>query len=269
MRGADLTPKHFLWTIDGKVATLTLNRPEKKNPLTFESYAELRDTFRTLKDVEDVKTIVITGAGENFCSGGDVNEIIGPLLDRDLNGLREFTHLTGDVIIGMLTCPQVIVAAIDGVCVGAGAALAMASDLRFGTERSKIAFLFVKVGLAGCDMGVSTILPRIIGHGRAAELLYTGRALPGPEALAWGFYNQMCDPGSLLEEATSFARKVADGPTFSHHVTKQMLVKEWDMNLIDAIRAEAEAQAICMDKNDFRRAYEAFVKKEKPKFEGD
>jgi enoyl-CoA hydratase/carnithine racemase len=269
MRGADFKPKHFLWSVDDRVATVTFNRPEKKNPLTFESYAELRDTFRQLGDVEDVKAIVITGAGGNFCSGGDVHEIIGPLVEMDSAGLHEFTKMTGDLIIAMITCPQVVIAAIDGICVGAGAAIAQASDLRFGTERSKVAFLFVKVGLAGCDMGVSTMLPRIIGHGRAAELLYTGRVMPGSQAFEWGFYNRVYDPEQLLGEAQSFAKTIAHGPTLAHATTKRMLVKEWDMDLIDAINAEAEAQAVCMETRDFRRAYEAFVKKETPKFEGD
>ena len=269
MRGTDIKPTHFLWSIDGKVATITLNRPEKKNPLTFESYAELRDTFQKLTDVEDIKSVVITGAEANFSSGGDVHEIIGPLVEMDRNGLRDFSQMTGDLIIAILRCPQVIVAAIDGVCVGAGAAIAQACDLRFGTERSKVAFLFVKVGLAGCDMGTCIILPRIIGQGRAAELLYTGRSMSGQEALEWGFYNRLCAPQDLLSEAQSFAKTIAAGPTFAHAVTKKMFVKEWDMDVIKAIKAEAEAQAVCMETRDFRRAYEAFIKKETPKFEGD
>jgi enoyl-CoA hydratase/carnithine racemase len=269
LHAADIKPKHFLWSVDGKVATLTLNRPEKKNPLTFDSYAELVDTFQRLQEVDDVKAVVITGAGNNFCSGGDVHEIIGPLLERDSKGRREFTRMTGDVITSMQSCPQVIVAAIDGVCVGAGAAIAMGSDIRFGTDRSKVAFLFVRVGLAGCEMGACAMLPRIIGLGRAAELLYTGRAMRGPEALEWGFYNSICLPQQLLREAQTFAAEIASGPTFAHAMTKKMLLEEWDMGLFDAIQTEAAAQAVCMETKDFRRAYDAFVKKQKPTFEGD
>jgi len=269
MNGSDFKPKHFLWTVEDRVATVTLNRPEKKNPLTFESYAELRDTFGQLPEVDDVKAVVITGAGGNFSSGGDVHEIIGPLVKMDSDGLREFTKMTGDLIIAMLSCPQVIVAAIDGVCVGAGAAIAQASDIRFGTEQSKVAFLFVKVGLAGCDMGACAMLPRIIGQGRAAELLYTGRTMKGSQAFKWGFYNRLCEPELLQQEALSFAQRISEGPTMAHAMTKKMLAEEWDMGLIDAVEAEAEAQALCMETNDFRRAYEAFVNKDTPKFEGD
>ena len=227
------------------------------------------DTFRALADNKDVKSVVVTGAGGNFCSGGDVHEIIGPLLERDAKGLREFTDMTGDLVIAIMSCPQVVVAAIDGVCVGAGAAIAMASDLRFGTERSLIAFLFVKVGLSGCDMGACSILPRIIGQGRAAELLYTGRIMHGEEARHVGFLNKICREEDLQADAAGFARKVADGPTLAHAMTKRMLVREWDMNAIDAVREEAAAQAECMETNDFRRAYDAFVNKQTPKFEGD
>lgn len=269
MHGREFEPKHFLWSLHDRVATITLNRPDKKNPLTFDSYAELRDTFRGLGDADDVKAVVITGAGGNFCSGGDVHEIIGPLLEKDEAGLREFTHLTGDLIISMLECPQVIVAAIDGVCVGAGAAIAMASDMRIGTERSKVAFLFVKVGLAGCDMGACAMLPRIIGQGRASELLYTGRVMRGEEALRTGFYNRVVAEEELLETATTFAQDLAKGPTFAHAMTKKMLRVEWDMGLVDAVRAEADAQAVCMQTKDFRRAYDAFVRKETPTFEGN
>lgn len=269
MRGSDFKPKHFLWSVEGKVATVTLNRPERKNPLTFESYAELRDTFQRLREVDDVKSVVITGARGNFCSGGDVHEIIGPLVEMDSDGLREFTRMTGDVVIAIQSCPQVVVAAIDGVCVGGGAAIAMAADLRCGTERSKVAFLFVKVGLAGCDMGACAVLPRIVGHGRAAELLYTGRSMGGAEALEWGFYNRLSTPDALQEDARSLAQKIAAGPTFAHKMTKTMLVREWNMGVTEAIEAEAEAQAVCMETKDFRRAYDAFVNKEKPKFEGD
>jgi len=269
MTGSSFKPKHFLWTVDDGVATITINRPEKKNPLTFDSYAELRDTFRQIGEFKDVSCVVVTGGGNNFCSGGDVNEIIGPLVEMDRAGLREFTTMTGELIIAMLECPRVIVAAIDGVCVGAGAAVAQACDIRFGTERSKVAFLFVKVGLAGCDMGACTLLPRIIGQGRAAELLYTGRVMNGVEAIDWGFYNAICASSEVLAEAQSFAATIASGPTVAHAMTKKMLVKEWDMGLVDAVRAEAEAQALCMETRDFRRAYEAFVNRQTPKFQGD
>jgi enoyl-CoA hydratase/carnithine racemase len=266
-------PKHFLLGVDGKVATFTLNRPDRKNPLTFESYAELRDTFRDLQTAKEIKTVVITGAGENFSSGGDVHEIIGPLVEMkrkgDHEGLLRFTQMTGDLVKAMRACPQPIVAAIDGICVGAGAILAMASDLRYGTERSKVAFLFVRVGLAGADMGACNMLPRIIGAGRAAELLYTGRTMDGAEAERWGFFNKLCKPENVLSEATALAKSLADGPTFAHAMTKRCIHAEWDMGIDEAISAEAEAQAICMRSNDFERAYEAFVAKQKPKFEGD
>jgi enoyl-CoA hydratase/carnithine racemase len=272
----DLTgfqPRHFLWRTDGRVATITLNRPERKNPLTFDSYAELRDTFRRLADDRRFKAIVITGAGENFCSGGDVHEIIGPLVQMrragDEAGLRRFTQMTGDLVKAMRACPQPIIAAIDGVCAGAGAILAMASDLRYGTARSKVAFLFVRVGLSGADMGACNLLPRIIGSGRAADLLYTGRTMEGTEAERWGFYNKLCEPENVLTEAEATARALADGPTFAHAMTKRCLHNEWNMGIDEAITAEAEAQAICMQTNDFERAYEAFVAKRKPKFEGD
>ena len=266
-------PKHFLLEVDGKVATFALNRPDRKNPLTFESYAELRDTFRDLQAANEIKTVVITGAGENFSSGGDVHEIIGPLVEMkrkgDHAGLLKFTQMTGDLVKAMRACPQPIVAAIDGICVGAGAILAMASDLRYGTERSKVAFLFVRVGLAGADMGACNMLPRIIGAGRAAELLYTGRSMDGAEAERWGFFNKLCKPENVLNEATALAKTLADGPTFAHAMTKRCIHSEWDMGIDEAITAEAEAQAICMRTNDFERAYEAFVAKQKPRFEGD
>ena len=266
-------PKHFLLKVEGKVATFTLNRPDRKNPLTLDSYAELRDTFRDLTRVNDIKTVVITGAGENFSSGGDVHEIIGPLVEMKRNGdyagLLKFTQMTGDLVKAMRACPQPIVAAIDGICVGAGAILAMASDIRYGTERSKVAFLFVRVGLAGADMGACNMLPRIVGAGRAAELLYTGRAMDGAEAERWGFFNKLCAPEHVLAEATAVAKSLADGPTFAHTMTKRCIHSEWDMGIDEAISAEAEAQAICMRTNDFERAYEAFVAKQKPKFEGD
>jgi len=254
---------------EDNVVTLTLNRPERKNPLTFESYAELRDYFRGLKDDRRIKAVVITGEGGNFCSGGDVREIIGPLTQRSAEQLLEFTQMTGDLVKSMRACPQPIVAAIDGVCAGAGAILAMASDLRYGTARSKVAFLFVRVGLAGCDMGACAMLPRIIGFGRAAELLYTGRAVAGEEALAWGFYNAIHDPERVLPAALEVAHALAKGPTVAHAMTKHMLHEEWDMPLDAAIDAEARAQGVCMQSKDFRRAYEAFIAGERPVFAGD
>ena len=260
---------HFLWEVAGKVATLTLDRPERKNPLTFDSYAELRDLFRGLTEALDVKCVVIRGAGDNFCSGGDVHEIIGPLTKMDTAGLARFTTMTGDLVKAMRACPQPIVAAIDGACAGAGAIIAMACDLRLGTPRSKVAFLFTRVGLAGCDMGACAILPRIVGQGRAAELLFTGRSMAGDEAGAWGFYNRLCAPQSLLAEAQALARELASGPTFAHAMTKKMLHREWNMGIDEAIDAEAEAQAICMTTRDFKRAYEAFAARRKPVFEGD
>jgi enoyl-CoA hydratase/carnithine racemase len=266
-------PRHFLWQVDGRVATVTLDRPERKNPLTLESYAELRDTFRNLVYADSIKTVVITGAGGNFCSGGDVHEIIGPLVEMqrkdDMAGLLAFTRMTGDLVKAMRACPQPIVAAIDGVCAGAGAILAMASDLRYGTARSKVAFLFVRVGLAGADMGACNMLPRIVGAGRAAELLYTGRAMDGAEAERWGFFNKLCEPDRVLAEAQAAARALADGPTFAHAMTKRCIHQEWSMGVDEAIEAEAQAQAICMQTRDYERAYEAFVKKAKPVFEGN
>ena len=270
---ASYRPKHFLWSLDGKVATITLNRPERKNPLTFESYAELRDTFRELVYSEIVKVVMITGAGGNFCSGGDVHEIIGPLVRMqeagDMRGLLDFTRMTGDLVKAMRACPQVIVAAVDGICAGAGAILAMASDLRLGTAQSKLAFLFVRVGLAGADMGACNILPRIVGAGRAAELLFTGRAIDGSEAERWGFYNRLCAPDRLDAEALELARALAAGPTFAHAMTKRCIHQEWSLSIDDAIEAEAEAQAICMQTKDYGRAYRAFVAKERPVFEGN
>ncbi len=262
-------PTHFRWSFEERVATVTLDRPEKKNALTFESYAELRDTFQALRRTPEVKSVVLTGEGGNFCSGGDVHEIIGPLVRMNDAELRSFTQMTGDLVIAMLTCPQVVVAAIDGVCVGAGAAIAMASDVRMGTARSKVAFLFVRVGLAGCDMGACAMLPRIVGHGRAAELLYTGRSVGGEEAQRIGFFTRLCDAERLSNEASSFARDIAAGPTAAHAVTKRMLLEEWNMDVIAAIHAEAREQAGLMRTNDFRRAYDAFVRKESPRFEGD
>lgn len=267
--GAKYKPKHFLWQLDGKVATLTLNRPDRKNPITFESYAEMRDTFRNLVNSDDVKAVVVTGAGGNFCSGGDVNDIIGPLVAMDMPDLLKFTRMTGDLVKAIRNCPQPVVAAIDGICAGAGACIAMAADLRLGTEQSKVAFLFTRVGLAGCDMGACAMLPRIIGQGRAAELLFTGRGMGGADAERWGFYNRICEPESLLENAQTMAARLADGPTFAHGVTKMMMNKEWDMNLDEFIEAEAQAQAICMQTKDFERAYTAFVNKKTPVFKGD
>ena len=266
-------PQHFLWALEGKVATITLNRPERKNPLTFESYAELRDTFRNLTYAGDVKVVVITGAGGNFCSGGDVHEIIGPLVEMqrkdDMPGLLEFTRMTGDLVKAMRACPQTIISAVDGICAGAGSIIAMASDLRYGTPQSKVAFLFVRVGLAGADMGACNILPRIIGAGRAAELLYTGRSMDGAEAERWGFYNKLCEPGKLASDATALALSIAAGPTFAHGMTKRCIHQEWSMGIDDAIEAEAQAQAICMQTKDYERAYQAFVARQKPVFEGD
>ncbi len=270
---ANFKPRHFVWQLDGKVVTITLNRPERKNPLTLESYGELRDTFRDLVYADAVKSVVITGAGGNFCSGGDVHEIIGPLVEMQRNGdtasLLAFTRMTGDLVKAMRACPQPIVAAVDGICAGAGAILAMASDLRLGTARSKVAFLFVRVGLAGADMGACNILPRIIGAGRAAELLYTGRSIDGNEAERWGFYNRLCEPDAVLGEAQALAKSLADGPTFAHAMTKRCLHQEWSMGIEEAIEAEAQAQAICMQTKDYERAYEAFVRKDRPVFQGN
>jgi enoyl-CoA hydratase/carnithine racemase len=270
---ANFTPKHFLWQRDGKVATITLNRPERKNPLTLESYGELRDTFRDLVYASEIKTVVVTGAGGNFCSGGDVHEIIGPLVEMqrkdDMHSLLAFTRMTGDLVKAMRACPQPIVAAVDGVCAGAGAILAMASDLRYGTAQSKVSFLFVRVGLAGADMGACNMLPRIVGSGRAAELLYTGRSMDGAEAERWGFYNKLCEPNALVGEAQALAKSLADGPTFAHAMTKRCIHQEWSMGIDDAIEAEAQAQAICMQTKDYERAYEAFVAKRRPVFEGN
>ena len=266
---ARFEPQHFQWTLQGRVGIITLNRPERKNPLTFESYAELRDFFRALVGVREVRALVITGAGGNFCSGGDVHEIIGPLTRMDAAGLRKFTQMTGDLVKAMRACPQPIVAAVDGVCAGAGAILAMSSDFRLGTPRAKTAFLFTRVGLAGCDMGACAILPRIIGQGRASELLFTGRSMLADEGLAWGFFNRLVAPETVLAESLALATEIAQGPTFAHAMTKKMLHAEWSMTVDEAIDAEAEAQAVCMETQDFHRAYHAFVAKQKPKFEGD
>ena len=260
---------HFLWHVDNGVATITLDRPERKNPLTFDSYAELRDLFAALKYADDVKVVLIAGGGDNFCSGGDVHEIIGPLVRLKAPELLLFTRMTGDLVKTMRACPQPIVAAVDGVCAGAGAIVAMASDLRLGTARSKTAFLFNRVGLAGCDMGACAILPRIIGQGRASELLYTGRSLGGEEGERWGWFNRLCDPPTLRADALALARDLAAGPTFANGITKAMLHQEWAMTIEQALEAEAQAQAICMLTEDFARAYRAFVAKQKPRFEGN
>ncbi|MCY4476696.1 MAG: enoyl-CoA hydratase family protein [Gammaproteobacteria bacterium] len=263
------SPEHFLMELRGRVAVITLNRPERKNPLTFDSYAELRDTFRAVDLEGSARAVVISGAGDNFCSGGDVHEIIGPLLEMDGVGLLEFTRMTGDLVKAMRSCPLPVIAAIDGVCAGAGAAIAMAADLRVGTARSRTAFLFARVGLAGCDMGACALLPRIIGQGRATELLLTGRSMGGEEARETGFFNRVVEPEQLLEKSLEWAGQLASGPGFAHAVTKNQLNLEWDMPLDQAIESEAQAQAICMQTNDFRRAYEAFVRREKPQFMGD
>jgi enoyl-CoA hydratase/carnithine racemase len=266
----DYTARHFRFEADadGRMATITLDRPAKKNPLTFESYAELRDLFRGLVYADDVRAVTVTGAGGNFSSGGDVHEIIGPLTRMTMPELLAFTRMTGDLVLAMRRAPQPIVAAVDGVCAGAGAMVALAADVRFGTPRAKTAFLFARVGLAGCDMGACTLLPRTIGQGRAAELLFTGRTMSADEGLAWGFFNRLSSGGDVLAEAQTFARELADGPSFAHAMTKKLLHQEWAMDLDAAIEAEAQAQAICMQTADFRRAYEAFVAKRAPKFEG-
>jgi enoyl-CoA hydratase/carnithine racemase len=266
---AQYQARHFLWQAEDGMATIILNRPEKKNPLTFDTYAELRDLFRGLSSATDVKALVVVGAGRNFCSGGDVHEIIGPLTDMPVAELLAFTRMTGDLVRAMRACPQPIVAAIDGICAGAGAMIALASDFRFGTPQCKTAFLFSRVGLAGCDMGACTLLPRTIGQGRASELLYTGRAMNAEEGLQWGFFNALHASDGVLPAAQALARQLADGPTFAHAMTKKMLHQEWAMDLDTAIEAEARAQAICMQTEDFRRAYRAFVAKQKPTFEGN
>ncbi len=267
---ADYEAQHFSWQCDESgVATVTLNRPERKNPLTFDSYGELRDLFNGLRYATDVKAVVLAGEGGNFCSGGDVHDIIGPLTRMSMPELLEFTRMTGDLVKAMRTCPQPVVGAIDGVCAGAGAMMALACDLRFGTPLTKTAFLFTRVGLAGADMGACALLPRVIGQGRASELLFTGRAMTAQEGLSWGFFNALHDSGELLVKAHAMARELAAGPTFAHGMTKNMLNQEWAMTIEQAIEAEAQAQAICMQTQDFRRAYEAFAAKQKPVFGGD
>ena len=266
-------PRSFDWHLDGAVATITLARPDRKNPLTFDSYAELRDTFQELARGgtlgEAVKAVVFGSNGGNFCSGGDVHEIIGPLLDRDMRGLLAFTRMTGDLVKAIRKCPQPVLAAIDGICVGAGAMIALAADLRFATPAAKTAFLFTRVGLAGCDMGACALLPRVIGQGRAADLLYSGRTMTADEGERWGFYNRLVAADALQAETVAYARQLAAGPTFAHMMTKTMLDQEWSMSVDQAIEAEAQTQAICMQTRDFRRAYDAFAAKGKPVFQGD
>lgn len=269
VKGADFKPKHFSWKVEDKVATITLNRPERKNPLTFQSYGELRDTFRELQYAKDVKAVVITGAGGNFSSGGDVREIIGPLFEMKVDEILEFNRMAGDLVKAMRYCPQPIVAAVDGVCAGAGAILAMVADLRYGTPRATVGFLFARIGLPGCDMGACNILPRIVGSGRAAELLYRGRMIKADEALAIGFFNGLSDPAKVVEEATEVAKELALGPAMAHSITKRMIHKEWDMNIDEAVESEGQAMALAMFSQDYRRAYDAFLKKQAPKFEGN
>ncbi|SDE03467.1 Enoyl-CoA hydratase/carnithine racemase [Paracidovorax valerianellae] len=263
------TAQHFAWHFDRGVGTITLDRPERKNPLTFQSYAELRDFFGALRTATDVKAVVVTGAGGNFCSGGDVHEIIGPLTGMSMPELLEFTRMTGDLVKAIRACPQPVLGAIDGICAGAGAMVALACDLRYGTPAARTAFLFTRVGLAGADMGACALLPRMIGQGRASELLFTGRAMTAQEGLAWGFFNGLHESADLLAQVQGLARTLAEGPTFAHGMTKTMLGQEWSMTIDQAIEAEAQAQAICMQTQDFRRAYEAFAAKQKPVFAGD
>ena len=269
MKLADLSPKHFLWEVTDRVAVVRLDRPDRKNPLTFDSYAELRDTFRALVYAEDVDVVVFASNGGNFCSGGDVHDIIGPLIGLPMKDLLAFTRMTGDLVKAMISCGKPVIAAVDGVAVGAGAILAMAADLRLATPEAKCAFLFTRVGLAGCDMGACAMLPRIVGQGRAAELLYTGRVMSGAEGERWGFWNSLHEADALEAEAMILARRLASGPTFAHGMTKTQLNQEWNMGLEQAIEAEAQAQAICMQTRDFERAYRAFAAKEKPVFAGD
>ena len=267
MKGSE--PKHFRLDIVGDVAVVRLDRPERKNPLTFDSYAELRDWFRDLHYADDIGAVVFASNGGNFCSGGDVHDIIGPLLKMDMKELMRFTRMTGDLVKAMVNCGKPVIAAIDGVCAGAGAIIAMSSDIRFATPEAKTAFLFSRVGLAGCDMGACAILPRIIGQGRAADLLYSGRSMSAEEGFAWGFHNRVVEADKLEAEAVAYAQRLAEGPNFGHMMTKTMLAQEWSMSIEQAIEAEAQAQAICMQTRDFQRAYEAFAAKQKPVFEGD
>lgn len=265
----ELQPKHFNWRLEGKTAVISLNRPDRKNPLTFESYAELRNMFRELVYADNIHALVVTSNGGNFCSGGDVHEIIAPLTKMDMKELLAFTRMTGDLVKAMINCGKPIISAIDGICVGAGAIIAMASDIRYASPNAKTAFLFTRVGLAGCDMGACAMLPRIIGQGRAAELLYSGRSMSANEGHQWGFYNKIVEADKLEQAAIEFAVRLADGPTFAHGITKTQLNQEWSMGLEQAIEAEAQAQAICMQTQDFKRAYVAFSEKKTPKFEGN
>ena len=269
MTMSDFKPEHFNWATQNGVAVITLKGTERKNPITFDSYAELGQTFRQLERARDIKVVVFGSNGGNFCSGGDVHDIIGPLTSRDMKGLLEFTRMTGELVKAMRACPQPIIAAIDGVCVGAGAMIALFSDIRFGTPQAKTAFLFTRVGLAGCDMGACALLPRVIGHGRASELLYTGRVMSAEEGERWGFFNRIVAADKLEAESMALAQQLASGPTFAHGMTKTMLHQEFAMPLDEAIEAEALAQAVCMQTKDFRRAYEAFVAKQKPQFAGN
>lgn len=266
---ADYKPEHFLLQVDGRIATVTLNRPEQKNPLTFQSYRELTDFFRACAMDDQVTTIVVTGAGGNFSSGGDVFEIIGPLIEMDTKGLTSFTRMTGDLVKAMRACPQPIIAAVEGICAGAGAIMAMASDMRLAATGAKVGFLFNKVGLAGCDMGACAILPRIIGQARASELLYTGRFMSAEEGERWGFFSRIVAADEVLPQAQALARSISEGPTYANTMTKRMLSMEWAMSIEEAIEAEAVAQALCMTTEDFSRAYHAFANKQKPKFEGN
>jgi len=265
----DLQSPHLNWRVAGSIAVVSLTRPERKNPLTFDSYAELRDAFRGLAGDEGIKALVFASNGGNFSSGGDVHDIIGPLLTRDMKGLLAFTRMTGDLVKAMRACPQPVVAAVDGVCVGAGAMIALAADLRIATPAARTAFLFTRVGLAGCDMGACAMLPRVVGHGRASELLFTGRTMSAEEGERWGFFNRIVAADALETEAIALAQQLAEGPTFAHMMTKTMLNQEWSMTLDQAIEAEAHAQAICMQSEDFKRAYHAFVERQKPQYSGD
>jgi enoyl-CoA hydratase/carnithine racemase len=265
---SDYQAKHFLWRVEQSVGYITLNLPERKNPLTFDSYAELRDLFRGLVYDQEIRAVVIDGAGGNFSSGGDVHDIIGPLTRMSMPELLTFTRMTGDLVKAIRGCPQIVIAAVDGICAGAGAIVAMVADLRIGTPQAKTAFLFTRVGLAGCDMGACAILPRLIGQGRAAELMFTGRAMTAEEGERWGFFNQLVTPEQLMAEATRLARSLANGPMFAHSMTKNMLNQEWNMSIEQALEAEAQAQAICMQTEDFRRAFAAFSAKHKPEFVG-
>jgi len=269
MNMSDFKPQHFNWRVHNGVAVIALKGVERKNPITFDSYAELGETFRALSQSDDIKAIVFGSNGGNFCSGGDVHDIIGPLLKRDMKGLLEFTRMTGELVKAMRACPQPLIAAIDGICVGAGAMIALFCDIRFGTPQAKTAFLFTRVGLAGCDMGACALLPRVVGHGRASELLYTGRVMTADEGERWGFFNRIVDAGRLETDAVALAQELANGPTFAHKMTKTMLHQEFAMPLDTAIEAEALAQAVCMQTQDFRRAYDAFMAKQKPQFAGN